>query len=462
MKNKNNFQNSTLDNISLPTDLELAARQVLENNDQGTYTMPAHGLYPHQWLWDSCFISIGQRHYDTKRAKNEILSLLSSQWSNGMIPHLILHPHNNDNGHEKQYNKQEKIWRSWLNPYAPNDINTSGITQPPMIAEACYLIGQKLYKTDRRSWYKQIYPSLLHYHQWLYSERDPHNEGLVLQVHPWETGLDNTPPWMQELHDHLMPSWIRILHKSHLDNLVGLFRTDRRFITNKERIATVDALALFDVQRRMRRKNYDFDRYIDHALFVIEDLTFNSIFIRANYHLKNIAKIIGQEIPPELNQKMQQTEESLNNLWDADSSQFYSRDFVTHRLLTVPSIATLLPLYAGSISVEKAKKLVSLIEDPNIFGANYPLPSTPLNSKWFSEYCYWQGPSWININWLIIDGLKRYGYNDHAAALRESTIELIANNGFYEYFNPNTGQGAGTNNFSWTAALAIDFMHQKD
>ena len=64
---------------------------VLKANDRGLYTIPAENLYPHQWLWDSCFIAIGQRHYDVERAKMEILSLLRAQWRNGMVPHIHLH-----------------------------------------------------------------------------------------------------------------------------------------------------------------------------------------------------------------------------------------------------------------------------------------------------------------------------------------------------------------------------------
>lgn len=66
-----------------------AARQVLEHNDRGEYTVPGARLYPHQWLWDSCFIAIGMRHYDVERAKTEIYSLLKGQWANGMLPNII-------------------------------------------------------------------------------------------------------------------------------------------------------------------------------------------------------------------------------------------------------------------------------------------------------------------------------------------------------------------------------------
>ncbi len=430
------------------------AAAVLDMNDRGTYTQPAHGLYPHQWLWDSCFTAIGLRHLDVKRAKTELESLLRGQWHNGMLPNIIFR-------NEPQYSTDRHIWHSGLNPAAPDDVVTSGITQPPMLAEAVVQIGAKLAWPERRSWYRKMYPALLAHHEWLYNERDPHWEGLVLQIHPWETGLDNTPPWMAELHEHLLPLWIRAIEKIRLDKLITRFRRDTRSVPMDQRFSTIEAMALYDIQRRLRRKAYNIDKVLDHSLFAIEDLSFNSIFIRANSHLQDIAKSIKQELPADLLKRMRQTEEALEELWDPYSAQYYSRDFVTHRLLKVPSIATLLPLYAGSISHDKAAQLVRLLENEHAFGPAYPVPSVPINSFWFHSKLYWQGPTWVNMNWLIIDGLRRYGFKDHAAALRESTLEMVARSGCYEYFDPLTGEPAGAEEFSWTAALTIDLLKSK-
>lgn len=433
------------------TDLLQQATAVLEMNDRGTYTQPAQGTYPHQWLWDSCFIAIGRRHLDTERAKTEILSLLRGQWHNGMLPNLIFRD-------DPQYKADRDIWRSWINPFAPTDVTTSGITQPPMLAEAVVQIGAKMAWPERRSWYRTVYPALLAHHQWLYKERDPHQEGLVLQVHPWETGLDNTPPWMNEMHEHLLPVWIRIIAKLKLDRVMKLFRRDVHSIPEEQRLAMLDSLAMFDIQRRLRRKAYDIGKILDHSLFSIEDLTFNSIFVRANTHLRDIAKSLREELPEGLEARMQKTEKTLEELWDVYSTQYYSRDFVTHRLLKIPTIAALMPLYAGSISQERANQLVKLLENEHTFGPAFPVPSVPTSSFWFQPKLYWQGPSWVNTNWLIIDGLKRYGFKDHADALRESTLEMIERHGCWEYFDPITGEPAGAPNFSWTAALAIDLL----
>lgn len=425
------------------------AAQVLKDNDHGLFTIPAHGLYPHQWLWDSCFISIGLRHLDVERAKIEILSLCRAQWRNGMLPHIIFTP-------GKKQRMHSGVWDSWLSPFSPDDVSTSGISQPPIIAEAVVRVGEKMLLADRRSWYREVWPHLVAYHQWLYTERDPHHEGLVLQIHPWETGLDNNPAWMSELDDHLLPWWIRGLQKTKLEFIVGRMRLDTRYVPSRQRPTNIEALALFSVQRRLRRKTYDINKILNHTLFAIEDLAYNCILIRANEHLKQIAKTLRADIPEDLLKCMEQSPKTLEELWDPYTEQYYPRDFVTHRLIKQPSIEALLPLYAGCISRERAALLVKTLENEHMFGPAFPVPSTPLNSPWFDPERYWQGPSWVNMNWLIIDGLHRYGYSDHAEALRESTLELVQKHGFFEYFNPLNGDPLGAPNFSWTAALSID------
>lgn len=430
------------------------AQAVLEHNDRGLYTIPAENLYPHQWLWDSCFIAIGQRHYDVERAKSEILSLLRGQWANGMVPHIIF-------SRDARYRRDHDVWRSWLNPNAPDDVITSGITQPPLLAEAIVRIGEKLTLPERRSWYRQTLPNLIAYHEWLYRERDPHAEGLILQIHPWETGLDNTPPWMKELHEHLLPWWVRGLQGLKLDGVIGWFRRDTRFVPIEQRFTTVDALALFDAQRRLRRKLYNTDKILDHSLFTIEDLAFNAIFIRANEQLRAIAKTLRFKLPEDLTARMDLSVAVFEELWDPYSESYFSRDFITHKLIKEPSVASLLPLYAGHIAPERAAMLVKTIENEHMFGPAYPIPSTPVNSPWFDPQRYWQGPTWLNMNWLIADGLRRYKYDDHAEALIESSLELVkGDERFHEYYNPLDGTPLGAPHFSWSAAVALDWVNR--
>ncbi len=431
-----------------------ACVETLNKNYRDDYTVPSPELYPHQWLWDSCFTAIGLRHYDIDRAKTEIISLLAGQWHNGMVPNMIFNA-------APQYARDRSIWGSNVSPNSPDNVATSGITQPPLIAEAIVKIGSTMKRAERRSWYVQMYPALLQYHQWLYDDRDPHHEGLTIQIHPWETGLDNSPPWMQELHEHQLALWIRFVKKLRLSPLFTMARRDTQHVPAAQRIDTIDALGLFSTQRRLKRKSYAIQKILKHSLFAIEDVAFNSILIRANSCLKEIAACIGQIIPTDLVLSMDKTELAIEQLWDAYSGQYYSRDFVTHSLLKQPSITTLLPLYSGAIDPERAKQLVRLLENQHVFGSHFPIPSVPLNAANYKDECYWQGPTWINTNWLVIEGLERYGYTDHAQALREATISLVNDTEFNEYYNAHTGEPLGIARFSWTAALTIDMLHFK-
>lgn len=427
------------------------ARAVLKQNDQGNYTTPAGHLYPHQWLWDSCFTAIGIRHYDVTRAQTELKSLLRGQWSNGMFPNMVFSEAN-------KYAQDRNIWRSHLSISAPSEASTTGITQPPMLAEAVVRVGQKLNKAERRTWYKSMYPALVSYHQWLYRERDPKQTGLVLQLHPYETGLDSTPPWLDQLHKHHRPWWASVIEKSGLVNIVNLFRRDTKHVPPGQRMDNMDALLYYDVIRKMRKRNYQTADILKKTQFVIADVTFNSIFVRANQHLLDIAKLINSPLPEDLVESINKSKLSLEQLWDSYSNQYYSKNYVTNKLIRVPSIGTLLPLYAGTISKDRAAKLVAMLHDKNMFDSTYPVASVPVGAKEFNPLRYWQGPTWINTNWLIINGLERYGYKEEALRLRQQTVSLVQESDFYEYFSPLDGTPAGAKDFSWTAALIIDLL----
>lgn len=431
-----------------------ACVDVLERNRRDNHTQPASGFYPHQWLWDSCFIAIGLRHIDIERAKLEIESLLRGQWANGMIPHIIF----NDG---KAWRLDRDMWQSWTSPFSPDTVSTSGITQPPMIAEAVWRIGEKMPKQARIHWFKKILPGLIRHHEWLYNERDPHHEGLTLQIHPYETGLDSTPTWVIQLHEHSKPWWISLIELLKLDTFVNYIRRDTRHAPPGQRMTNIDALLYWNVIRRFRRKGWDIDKILHRSLFCIEDITFNSILTRANQRLTQIAKEARIKLPEHLTTEMNKTISALNTLWDEHNNQFYSRDFITHELLREATVGSLMPIYAQGISKDKIQKTVDTLRDHREYWTNHPLPSVPLTSTYFDAHRYWQGPSWVNINWLIIDGLKRHGFEELATELKTKTIEMVKKSGVYEYFSPINGKALGAADFSWTAALIIDLLTEE-
>lgn len=424
--------------------------QVLHKNASHGYTVPSRELYPHQWLWDSCFTAIGLRHVSLKRARQELISLKRGAWANGMLPNIIFH--------DNFLNYDHTLWQSKQFPQAPRSFNTTCITQPPMLAEAVYKVGQKLDQEDRKKWFSSMFDTIVNYHLWLYENRNPDGDGLIILLHPYESGLDNSPPWIHRVNKIKFPWWIRSLNSHSATVIVNHFRRDTKYVPISQRVGLKEAAECFYIIRKLASKSYMFDRKFRRKIPVLQDLTFNCILIRANRCLLEIAQELGKPLPKALLTHMELSQASLEKLWDEPNQQYYSRDYFTKKLVKQSSIASLMPLYAGSISKKRAVQLLEKLENPQSFGLPFPIPSVASNSKWFNSDRYWQGPSWINTNWLITEGLQRYGFNAHAKKIALSSIDMVAAGGSYEYFNSLNGAPRGAKDFSWTAALTIDLQ----
>lgn len=422
------------------------AKQVLAANDLGTSTKPSPGLYPHQWNWDSCFISIGISRYDTGRAMQEIESLLKGQWSNGLVPQIVFNPKGTG------YFPGPDVWQSERSPDAPRDVKTSGITQPPVLATACLAIYNNAPQSRRKEaedFLRRVYPKVVLYHRWMYEERNPDGTGLIVVVHPWESGLDNSPPYLDagdRVHLTYKPKYTRL---------------DTQHVSAKHRPTNKNYDLFVYLLEQMRNDNWDQRAYLQHAPLQVEDVIFNSILCRADRDLGEIAGIIGEDAG-QARDWHRATAEAINQkLWDDEDGMYYSYDRVAGHLLKDETVAGFMTLYGDVAPKDRAERLVEVhLLNPREFWpeSGYPVPTTGLDSRWFNSENYWLGPVWVSINWMVIHGLVDAGHADLAARLTTRTLGLVQRSGYHEYFNPYSGEGYGTDCFSWTAALTIDMI----
>lgn len=429
--------------------LKQKAVDVLKQNDRGSYTVPSPKLYPHQWLWDSCFVAIGLRHVDVQRAATELESLLRGQWANGMMPNIILSA-------EGHYWAGKDFWHSEVSDYAPKGVATSGLTQPPLLAIAVLAVARKMPTPEAHLFLKRLYPHLVSYHEWLYRERDPNNTGLVSLVNPWESGMDNSAPWMDTL-KWMTALWISTLIRLRLDGVLQRRRQDTHDVPNSERMSATDALKVFHLAYLHRRNGYDSLKTLASSNYCLDDVGFNAILVRANEALRTIANEISEDLPYDLTYRIEKAPAALELLWSNEHKLYFSRHTKSQKLVTEASAASFLPLFSRGISPERAQALVQTLKSQS-WWAKYPVPSAALDSKYFDPKRYWQGPTWINVNWMIISGLRHYGFKAEAETLKNICLELVEKSGFHEYFSPTYGSGHGIDNFSWTAALTIDLV----
>jgi len=91
---------------------------------------------------------------------------------------------------------------------------------------------------------------------------------------------------------------------------------------------------------------------------------------------------------------------------------------------------------------------------------HYWLTTTSQSEPAWEARRYWRGPVWIILNWLVIEGLRKYDYNELADAIQRDTLDLLTRSGFREYYDPRDGSGCGSADFSWSAALAFEFQER--
>ncbi|WP_411719984.1 amylo-alpha-1,6-glucosidase [Mycetocola sp.] len=157
------------------------------------------------------------------------------------------------------------------------------------------------------------------------------------------------------------------------------------------------------------------------------------------------------------NDRADATLAGLLGMWDQPTGRFRARA-AGHSLASYSAVS-LLPLLTGELPSEISATLLRALADPEQFGTPWTVPTVAVCDPDFSPERMWRGPVWININALLVEGLKRSGFDDNASQLAEDTVRLVKHGGGpHEYFNPESGRRAetATTSFGWSAALFVD------
>jgi Trehalase len=421
--------------------LRAQAEKILRGNDVGEFTKPSPRQYPHQWNWDAALIALGLSHFDLPRALTEIRALLRGQWRDGMMPHILYHTGPSD------YFPDPDFWQITNSPNAPA-MATSGLTQPPVLATVVRTIHAR---TPIPNFVRQAYPALLRWHRWLHTARDADGTALACIIHPWESGTDDSPRWLRAMAD-ITPR-----------ELPPYRRRDTVHVPNGERPSDADYECFVHLIDVFRKNRYEPSRLLARSPFLVQDILFNSILYRADEDLGALARELG-EPTDEIDGWMDRVRANFNaRFWDDARGLYLDYDMRAGAPIEVNTAVAFMPLFAGLASEQQAARLVAEHFDnpleyaPNA-DSNYRMPSAAKNERAYSPRRYWCGPVWINLNWMIAEGLRRYGYGMHADLLVRDALALMQMSGLREYYDPRDGSGCGATDFSWSAALAIEML----
>jgi glycogen debranching enzyme len=430
---------------AVPDDLASAAGAVLDANWLGSSTLPGPRLYPHQWSWDSAFVAIGNAGRAPDRARTELDTLFDAQWSSGLVPHIVFNPES------EAYFPGPETWRTDVSPHAPRDTLTSGIVQPPVHATAAWMVHEA---APDRDWLARLLPRLAAWHDYLYRERDPDDDGLVAIRHPWESGMDDSPAWDTplaaiEIEPGAVPPYPR---------------KDLTMVRADERPTAAAYDQYVHLVENFKRFRYDEREIRARSPFVVEDPCFNAILVRAGDDLARVAEAVGED-GARFREQARRTADAMNvRLWSDVLHAYVPFDRVARRQVPAAVAGGFVPLFAGVPSAGRAQLMCRQLDSHHfwVHGADdeWPVPTCDRTSPSFVPTRYWRGPCWVNVNWMVAIGLRRYRYDDYASALEKATLALVERGGFREYYHPVTGEGLGSDRFSWSAALTLDLLRR--
>ncbi|HUV38119.1 MAG TPA: trehalase family glycosidase, partial [Planctomycetota bacterium] len=219
---------------------------------------------------------------------------------------------------------------------------------------------------------------------------------------------------------------------------------------------------------------------------VLEAVDLNAYVVSEMRCLADVAAELGRESDASSWRSRADTLAGLMNerLWDDAAGFYFDRrengdsppkkkgDSPHFRIRTS---AGFLPMFAGVPDRERAGRLVQHLADPNAFWTAFPVPSVARSDRHYRPDM-WRGPTWLNIDLLIVEGLRRSGFHDVARDLVDRVLEGVEHwytrtGCLWEYYDPDgatppgeldrkerlaRGKGiAPISDFGWTAACYL-------
>ena len=179
--------------------------------------------------------------------------------------------------------------------------------------------------------------------------------------------------------------------------------------------------------------------------------------------LAKMARAIGKEEDAEMwrQRAASMAQRLIDIAWDAEGGFFWATR--NRSRVNVRTPFNLFPLITGQMPQAISERLVAHLTDERQFWSRYPVPTVAMDDPKYNPIQMWRGPTWVNVNYLLIEGLQRSGYEDLARELRQHTLDLISrHDDIYEYYHPMTGENPpnAASMFGWSSAVFIDLAIQ--
>ena len=356
-------------------------------NEEGGYTAPNPDVYPWRWLWDSCFHVLLWSRLRPERALQELEAVFRPQdGATGFIPHVH---YVGDPGFDRTLWGRESV---------------STITQPPMYGHAIRMMSDDGLDVPERL----VAAARLGIDFFIRRRR---HQGLIVALHPWETGCDDSPRW---------DSWVHSPYSRHgfalvKGRLVGALQLDGGVAVGSDlfRVGSVALTAL---------------------------VAFNAL---------ELVRVTGDV---ELAAAAATLIEGLQAHWDEGRGIWVDGGPDPRPSGGASTLEAFLPLLVDDSHWDRIRMIIL---DPARFDSPHGPRQVDARREDYRSDGYWRGATWPQLNYLLWVAARRHGDVEWAARLAETTLAGAITSGWSEYWDAETGTGHGASPQSWTGLAAL-------
>ena len=372
------------------------------------FPKPGGSAEPDDWTvfgWDTFFNALELATVSGELAWSTLLAGTESRYPNGNVPN----------------------WRS-------RHGGTPDRSQPPIGSFAALKLHLIHPDLDALA---TAYPGLLAWCDWWVADKGgrPRREGLTPGLLSWGSdtelvpGPRLVPPWERDASGHQRAAWE----------------------------SGQDDLPLWD------EAEWDPGRQV-LAMSAVDLCSYRALDLEC---LSRIARILGDDrTSHRLNTEYHRLTAAMNRTLWSDAAGLYLDELPSGPSTRVAA-SNFLPLIAGVPSPDQARRMVETLCDPSRFWGEWVLPTISRDDPAFIDQQYWRGSIWPPMNYLVLHGLRRYGFHDLAADLaRKGAAMFLADRRrtgmCRENFDSRTGRGCGQRFQSWGPLFALGALECLD
>ena len=279
------------------------------------------------------------------------------------------------------------------------------------------------------------YPALLAWADWWVADKNgrPRREGLTPGLLAWGSDTDlvpapnRVPPWEVGATGHQRAAWE----------------------------SGQDDLPLWD------EAAWDSRREI-LAMSAVDLCSYRALDLES---LSRIARILGDgSTADRLAAEVHRLAATMNRVLWSEAAGLYLDELPSGPSTRVAA-SNFLPLAAGIPDARRAARMIETLCDPARFWGDWVLPTIARDDPAFPDQQYWRGSIWPPMNYLVLQGLRRYGFTDLAGELAHKGAEMFLadrrrTGGCRENFDARTGEGCGQCFQSWGPLFALGALEE--